>query len=59
MGNGVLLLSGPGDEDMAKHRLEHQAQRDTLWVGKGAGPIWLLLVAAIVVVATLAAFATS
>ena len=28
---------------MARHRLQHEAQRDTAWVGKGGGPIWLLL----------------
>lgn len=32
------------------HPLAHDARRDTMWVGKGAGPAWLL-VAAIVAAA--------
>ena len=28
---------------MRKHPQQHDAQRDTMWVGKGVGPTWLVL----------------
>ena len=38
----------------ARHPLTHDAVRDTMWVGKGMGPAWLLIVGMIAVAALLA-----
>lgn len=28
---------------MPRHPFQHDAMRDTMWVGKGVGPAWLLI----------------
>ena len=41
---------------MAKPRFQphHQAVRDTMWVGKGAGPVWMVIVGMLILAGLLA-----
>jgi len=38
----------------ARHPAAHEAQRDTMWVGKGSGPVAWLIAGMLVVAAMLA-----